>query len=172
MGRGSWIVVRTRTRTTPVVDRGSWIANSWYGLRVAVLCSRGSLAVLGCEFVIWVAGGVLVDRWLCCIANLWYGLRVLMDRWLCWVVNSWYGLRVVGGVLVDRWLCWVANSWYGLRVVVDRWLCSVVLGCRWLFWFLGWRDMVLGGCFTVVLVFCSAMERQRWEMRDRGERVR
>ena len=25
------------------------------GLRVAVLCSRGSLVVLGCEFVIWVA---------------------------------------------------------------------------------------------------------------------
>ena len=49
------------------MDRGSWIANSSYGLRVAVLCGarlrvamlcgRGSLALLGCEFVIWVAGG-------------------------------------------------------------------------------------------------------------------
>ena len=71
------------------------------GLRVAVLCGRGSLAVLGCE----------------------------------------------------------------LRVIVDRWLCSVVLGYGWLFRFLGWRDMVLGGCFVVVLVF--GFDDGETKMRDR-----
>ena len=134
-----------RTRTAPVVDHGSWIANSWdglrvavlcgAGLRVAVLCSRGLLVVLGCEFVIWVAG---------CRCS--------------WIVGC-AGLRI-------------RDMGCGLRLVVDRWLCSVVLGCGWLFRFLGWRDMVLGGCFTVVLVFGSVMERQRWETETRDERQR
>ncbi|KAK7854320.1 phosphatidylinositol/phosphatidylcholine transfer protein sfh9 [Quercus suber] len=31
-----------------------------------------------------------------------------------------------------------------------RWR-DMVLGCRWLFRFLGWRDMALGGCFAMVL---------------------
>nr|POE54059.1 hypothetical protein CFP56_35907 [Quercus suber]POF06042.1 hypothetical protein CFP56_41930 [Quercus suber] len=38
-----------------------------------------------------------------------------------------------------------------------RWR-DMVLGCRWLFRFLGWRDMALGGCFAMVLcgvIWCS-----------------
>ena len=41
-------------------------------LRVAVLCGRGSLAVLGCEFVIWVTG----------------------CKWSCWVTGGCFGFWV------------------------------------------------------------------------------
>ena len=41
----------------------------------------------------------------------------------------------------------------------------MVLGCEWLFRFLGWCDMVLGGCFAVVLVF--GFNDGEIEMRDR-----
>ena len=115
------------TLTAPVVDHGSWIANSRYGLRVAVLCGvrlrvavlygRGLLAVLGCEFVIWVAGGR-------------GSLAVLCGA----------GLRV-------------AVSVFGLASYGAGWLFCRGVG----FWVQRWRDRD---------------ERQRREMRDRGERVR
>ena len=59
--------------------------------------------------------------------------------------------------------CWFRRAqWHDM---VLGWLCSVVLGCEWLFWFLGWRDMVLGGCFVVVLVF--GFDDGETKMRDR-----
>ena len=47
-------------------------------------------------------------------------------------------------------LCWFHRAQW--RDMVLGWLCSVVLGCGWLFRFLGWLHMVLGGCFAVVQV--------------------
>ena len=95
------------------------------------------------KFVIWVAGGCALWCWVASGCALW-----------SWIVGC-AGLRI-------------RDMGCGLRLVVDRWLCSVVLGCGWLFRFLGWRDMVLGGCFAVVLVF--GFSDQETEMRDRDER--
>ena len=59
-------------------------------LRVVVLCGRGSLAVLGCEFLIWVAGcewswiiGCALWSWIvgCAglrICDMGYGLQVVV----------------------------------------------------------------------------------------------
>ena len=65
----------------------------------------------------------------------------------------------------------------GLRVAVSVFgLASY--GAGWLFQFLGWRDMVLGGWLFRrgvgfwVQRWRDRDERQRQEMRDRGERVR
>ena len=38
-------------------------------------------------------------------------------------------------------------------------------------WFLGWRDMVLGGCFTVVLFFGFDDGETEKEMRDKRDMV-
>ena len=100
---------RARTRTAPVVDRGSWIANSSYGLRVAVLCGarlrvamlcgRGSLAVLGCELVIWVASyrwswivGCALWSWIIGYAGL--RIRDMGCGWSCWVTGGCGGFWV------------------------------------------------------------------------------
>ena len=138
------------------MGRGSWLVLAL--LRLWIVGRGSRIRDMGYG---WLCSVVLGCGWLC---------SVVVDCWLCWVANSWYELRVTGGMLLDRWLCWVANSWYGLRVVVDCWLCPVVLGCGWLFWFLGWRDMVLGGCFAVVLVFgFSDGETETRDERQRRE---
>ena len=84
--------------------------------------------------------------------------------------------------------CWFRHArWHDM---VLGWLCFVVLGYGWLFQFLGWLHMVLGGYFAMVWVavsvfglawygagwvavspWCwflgSAMERQKWETEER-----
>ena len=47
----------------------------------------------------------------------------------------------------------------------------MVLGCGWLFWFLGWCDIVLGSCFAVVLVFGFSDGETEMEMRDKRDMV-
>ena len=47
----------------------------------------------------------------------------------------------------------------------------MVLGYRWLFRFLGWCDMVLGGCFAVVLIFGFSDGETEMEIRDKRDMV-
>ena len=90
------------------------------------------------------------------------------------------GCDLVGFALLDGCDPWIANSWYGDAVLVSP--CSMawygaglVLLCgarlRVAISVLGWCDMVLGGCFAVVLVFGFRDGETEMEIRDKRDMV-